>query len=178
MTPRSRGAGRDTPASRHRARHRRHGPARLRCQSPIVEGADRHIRRPSHPVHIVGSILPPEAAPIGDHPAVAAMGRPWAPRSGVGASVVEVGFAVLEAGNLPRPRFRDSPDCCSPVASVAGRRAGQRRWARCRKRGSAQSTTSMDRQRDAHTLNVALPSRHLRPVCSYGPMPSRLARSC
>ena len=61
------------------------------------------------------------------------------------------------------------------VASVAGRRAGQRRWARCRKRGSAQSTTSMDRQRDAHTLNVALPSRHLRPMCSYGPMPSRLA---
>ena len=83
-------AGRDAPASRHRARHRRHGPARLRRQGHIVEGADRPLGGPGDPVHIVRTIVPTEAAMISDDPAVAAMGRPRAPCSGLRAPVVDV----------------------------------------------------------------------------------------
>ena len=82
------GAGSDAPASWHRARHRRHGPARLGRQGQIVDGADRPIGGPGDPVHIVGSIVATEAT-ISDDPAVAAMGRPRAPCSGLGASVVD-----------------------------------------------------------------------------------------
>ena len=83
-------AGRDAPASRHRARHRRHGPARLRRQGHIVEGADRPLGGPGDPVHIVRTIVPTEAAMISDDRAVAAMGRPRAPCSGLRAPVVDV----------------------------------------------------------------------------------------
>src|SRR5439155_16601864 len=50
--------------------------------------ADRPIGGPGDPVHIVGSIVATEAT-ISDDPAVAAMGRPRAPCSGLGASVVD-----------------------------------------------------------------------------------------
>jgi len=84
------GAGRDASAFRYRARHHRHDPARLCHQGQIVEGGDRSTGSPGGPVHIVGSSIVATEATISDDPAVAAMGRPRAPCSGVGASVVDV----------------------------------------------------------------------------------------
>ena len=109
------GAGSDASAFRYRARHPRHGPARLCRQGHIVERADRSIGSPGDPVHIVGSSIVATEATISDDPAVAAMGRPRTPCSGLGASVVD----AREQRPPPRPphhraRFR-------PPRAVASR---------------------------------------------------------